>query len=287
MKTLEHLKELAYRSHSGTSFSPERRAETVVNDYSAEVDLDIASIRKQGASDEQVARYLAGYTDKLKAYLQSHSNVMSSMITGPANFPVARNQKRSNWADNHYNHFREWRKKVLSAYDRYEKKAKIAEGGGELGVARKKLESLQANRELEKEANKKIKQALKDMVNIDEYLLGLGVQPHMIEHTMKWGFGSCNTNANIRNTKKRIEELEVKEAKAGNENKEVVFDGGKVILNYEIDRVQIQHDAKPEPAVITSLKSSGFKWSPFYKVWQRQLTRNAIWVTENLLKIKL
>ncbi len=287
MKTLESLRELAYRSHSGTSFSPERRAATVVNDYSAEVDEDIVKIKSQGASDEQVARYLAGYTDKLKAYLHSHSNVMSTMITGPANFPVERNRKRSNWADNHYNHFREWRTKVLKAYDRYEKRAEIAEGGGELGMARKKLESLEANRELEKEANKKIKKALKDMVNIDDYLLGLGVQPHMIEHTMRWGFGSCNTNANIRNAKKRIEELEAKAARADKANKEIPFDGGKVIVNYEIDRVQIQHDAKPEPAVITTLKSSGFKWSPFYKVWQRQLTGNAIYATEYLLKIKL
>lgn len=287
MKTLENLRQLAYRSHSGTSFSPEKRAESVVNDYSAEVDSDIVKIKSQGASDEQVARYLAGYTDKLKSYLHSHSNVMSSMITGPANFPVARNQKRSNWADNHYNHFREWRTKVLNAYERYARKTAIAEGGGELGMARKKLESLEANRELEKEANKKIKQALKDMVNIDDYLLGLGVQPHMLEYTMKWGFGSCNTNANIRNTKKRIEELEAKAAKATNENKEIAFEGGKVLFNYEIDRIQIQHDAKPEPAVISNLKSNGFKWSPFYKAWQRQLTGNAIWATENLLKIKI
>ena len=33
MKTLEHLREQAYRAHSNVSFSPEKRAESIVNDY--------------------------------------------------------------------------------------------------------------------------------------------------------------------------------------------------------------------------------------------------------------
>ena len=285
MKTLENLRELAYRAHSGTSFSPEKRSESIVNDYSEEIDNDVIKITAQGANSEQIERYVNGYKSKLTTYLHSQSNVMSTMITGPANFPVESNRKKSNWADNHYTHFREWRKKVLNAYDRYEKKAKIEEQGGEIEVQKKRLESLLINHELMKEGNKKIKDA-KKMYNIDEYLTNtFNIQPHMIDWTMKFGFGLTNSNATIKRVQERIKELEKKEANATKGNKITEFEGGKVILNYEIDRLQIQHDTKPEQSIINELKSAGFKWSPFYKVWQRQLTNNALYITRNILKI--
>ena len=282
-KILESLRTLAYRAHCGTSFSPERRAETVVNDYSAELKEDIKTITGQGANAEQVERYTNQYKIKLSSYLSSQSNVMSTMITGPANFPTARNEKKRRAADSHYSNFREWRTKVLNAYVRYQKKQINESQGGELGAARLKLASLEANRELEKEANKKIREAKKTGANIDEYLFSLGTQPHMIEHIMRWGFGSCNTNANIRNAKKRVEELEKKEAQKNEGSKELKYDGFVIIQNTEIDRVQIKHDTKPTQEVINLLKSNGFKWSPSQGVWQRQLTNNTIWALKHYI----
>lgn len=70
-------------------------------------------------------------------------------------------------------------------------------------------------------------------------------------------------------------------------NKEFVIIGGTVIFNYEIDRIQIKHDVKPEQEVIDKLKARAFKWSPRYKVWQRQLTANGILAAELVLNIKL
>ncbi len=287
MKTLEHLKETAIRSFGWISQNPEGRGNRTINEYSEELDSDIEKIKSQGANEEQIQRYKNGYESKFKKWLHSQSNTASTFVTGGSNFPVKRQEKLHKWADAHYSNFREWREKVLKAYDKYERKANIINAGGELEIAKKKLEQLQINRELEKEANKKIKQAIKDMVNIDQYLLSLGVQPHMIEWTMKFGFGSCNTNANIRNTKKRIEELEQKQEKKSIGNKEVLFDGGKVIFNYEIDRQQIAHESKPSPEKIAEIKSCGFRWSPFHKVWQRQLSNNAIYSANRFLKIEL
>lgn len=287
MKTLEPLRKLAYAAHNWTSFSPEKRAESVVNDYSEELDMDIAKIKSYGADEAQVERYKSGYIKKISAWLGSQSNCASSMIAGPANFPVERMRKRNAWADNHYNTFRQWREKVLNAYERYERKAKIERAGGELEVAKAKLKGLEAGRELGKAANKRIKEALRDMVNIDEYLLGLGIKPHMLEYTMKFGFGSCNTNANIRNTKKRIAELEAKEQKAEQGNNEIAFTGGVVLLNVEIDRLQILYNEKPDQETIGKLKGRGFRWSPFYKAWQRQLTRNATFDAQNITGVEI
>ena len=71
------------------------------------------------------------------------------------------------------------------------------------------------------------------------------------------------------------------------QNKEFAFDGGMVIYNYEIDRIQIKHDSKPEQIIIDTLKSRGFRWSPHYKVWQRQLTDNAAIITGRILNLNL
>ena len=55
-------------------------------------------------------------------------------------------------------------------------------------------------------------------------------------------------------------------------------------MNYEADRIQIKHDTKPNQDVITLMKKNAFKWSPSNQVWQRQITRNAIYATKQLLK---
>jgi hypothetical protein len=46
--------------------------------------------------------------------------------------------------------------------------------------------------------------------------------------------------------------------------------------NTEENRLQLFFDGKPADDVITSLKQRGFKWSPRFKAWQRQLTPNAL-----------
>lgn len=74
---------------------------------------------------------------------------------------------------------------------------------------------------------------------------------------------------------------------ANKENKEFNFNGGVVILNYEMDRLQIKHDTKPAPEVIQALKKNAFKWSPSQGVWQRQLTRNAAYASNLITGLKL
>lgn len=64
------------------------------------------------------------------------------------------------------------------------------------------------------------------------------------------------------------------DAKPG--NKEVPFEGGTLVWNYGEDRLQILFDRIPEDSRRKELKSSGFRWSPKNKAWQRQLTSNAL-----------
>ncbi len=64
------------------------------------------------------------------------------------------------------------------------------------------------------------------------------------------------------------------------ENRELKFEGGTLVWNYEADRLQILFDSIPDDQKRKELKSYGFKWSPRYQAWQRQLTQNAVYAVK-------
>ena len=66
---------------------------------------------------------------------------------------------------------------------------------------------------------------------------------------------------------------------------EILFDGGRVIKNFSEDRVQIVFDTKPRPDVISNLKHNGFRWSPRFSAWQRQLTDNAFYAVTRVVPV--
>ena len=53
------------------------------------------------------------------------------------------------------------------------------------------------------------------------------------------------------------------------------FEGGEIVRNLDADRLQIIFDDKPNEDTRAALKANGFRWSPRFGAWQRQLTRNA------------
>ena len=64
--------------------------------------------------------------------------------------------------------------------------------------------------------------------------------------------------------------------------RQIVRDGGKVVINQEVNRVQIIFDGKPDPDVRSELKGEGFRWAPSQGAWQRQLTDNALRAVKRL-----
>lgn len=81
----------------------------------------------------------------------------------------------------------------------------------------------------------------------------------------------------IKTTEARIAELDALDARradpAGDDT--TPFDGGEIVRNAELNRLQIVFDHIPDADTRDALKSNGFHWSPKNKAWQRQLTRNA------------
>lgn len=293
IKTLEHLIELAYRAHYWTSFTPDKRAESIVNIYSEELDDDMIEITKLSA--DYAPRYKEKYIQLLSHWLRSKSNCASSMIAGPANFNVQRAEKANRSEENRYNEFRQWRNKIFASFQKQTNRKAIIDAGGELEIAKQKLIDLQFLQEYMKRINKAHAAYVKNPNSIIESELSEDEKDFVI----KWAptvsyynkpfmsFSLTNNNAKIKSAEQRVKILENKEAAKSDENTEFEIPGGKLILNYQADRIQIFNDQKPESSVISSYKSHGLKWSPFNKCWQRQITANAKYSMGLLFKLKL
>jgi hypothetical protein len=280
---LQDFKEKAIRAHNWTSFSPEKRGETMVNQYSAQLAEDLAELKTQGIDSETLTAYEQRYKLLFSAWLNAKSNCISAMITGPARFPIHKAEKANRSEQKHYDIFQQWREKAKKAIVKKTQPEKTY--NSEIERYKQELEGMRKNHELMKAGNIAIKKAHKDKTDISQYLIdNFGIKAHMIEWTMKFGFGLQNNNANMKRVEQRIKELEAKEQNRQDEpEKEFLFNGGKVVMNYEADRIQIKHDVKPTQDVITLMKKNGFKWSPFNKAWQRQITANAIYTTKHLI----
>lgn len=181
-KTHTHY-EAARRAYAWTSHFPERRAETECAYFD-----DTCEKLKSAGKETAITKFETLFLKSLAA----KSRCASSMITGPAKFPVERIKKYNRWEE----------AATKAMYDFVE-----------LVTAPPKAPRTEINYSIQ----------------ANDYIL-----THEI-----WG-----------------------EIKAKN--------------NTEVNRLQLFFNGKPADDVITKLKQHGFKWSPRFMAWQRQLTPNAI-----------
>lgn len=123
----------AYR---GTSFVPERRADEDIAGYLEEVasferslQLPLMNLAQCEFVRERTEWFAAEYAGRLSAVWAARARVMSPMITGPANFPVARNQKRMASEEKRSREFAEFiaaaRRKASRDFASLEKQAEV------------------------------------------------------------------------------------------------------------------------------------------------------------------
>ena len=281
-KRFNEMKSRVERSYHGTSFSPEKRAETFMKDVTST--LERMKEKLGDLFDEE--KILNLYEDIISA----NGRCMSSMITGPANFPVERNRKALNAYDKKWQNLQNYLNKMVKVKEKKEKEARVQEAGGELQVLKNKLASLERSQEMMKQANKILRQKPKNLFTEEkkQKLLEAGFTEKQATEIFKpdcmgtigfAGFSLTNNNAKIKNTRARIEEMEKKQNAT---NKEWSFDQNgikvTVTVDFEIDRIVIRHEDKPSREVIQELKKLGMKWSPRNQGWQRKITNNALWV---------
>ena len=291
-QSLSNLYTLAVRANNGTSFFPEKRAQSIVNDYSNELDSDIKSIKDAGTLysvnadtvNAACTEYRSKYERHLSNYLHSESRVYSPMITGPARFPVARMEKLRGYSQNKYQFFREWRTRALSA---------IIKGFmpkvNTLSVAQHELEKAYRVRDFYNKinyftykfkGNEPKQRELLAVIGVSEadqlIILSTENKPQGVEPKKM-----NEVNNLIESLNKKIKQLQSKPTAEPQQPQTVK--GVEIIHNIELDRLQLKFPDKPTPEIIALLKKNAFKWSPTQKVWQRQLTSNAIYAANHVL----
>ena len=204
----------------------------------------------------------------------------SVMISGGSNFPTRKKERQNAASDRNMKEYDEIQgvlKKIRS----------VGTGGissddpNALAKLQNKLDGLVKTQEKMKAVNAALR--MKDTAKGDEKMKEMGYRDTAIKKLRKpdyfgrIGYPSyelTNNNANIRRIRARIEELEKRQAEAAPEGWE--FDGGKVVINTELNRLQIVLEGRPDEDMKKDLKGHGFRWAPSQGAWQRQLTDNAI-----------
>lgn len=272
---------LAYDAFRNTSFRPDKRAKSYVEGYSQELAEDLELIEKFNGDTE---RYKEGYIRRWTDWMSAKGRCISSMITGPANFPVRRAEKANQSEEKKGREFMDWREKVLAKITRPESTDIVKGTEGALDKMRAKLEKLRKLQAHMKEANKVVKSKklsdeekvheLKEMGETDQSAWTL-LRPDFAGRVGYADYKLTNNGAVIRRVAKELESEITRLSKYADGNKEYKIGEVTVIENVEENRLQLFFEGKPVFAVRKELKSNGYRWSGKNECWQRQLTNNA------------
>ena len=274
---------------------------SATSEYKAAVDDvyrladEVARAHPERAEKAQILadRYARKLADWLNKHYRIETMCPSIMVTGGSNFPVAKKNKQNAARDNHYKALDDvTRIKEQIEHLRYMQettKAGDADAIEQLKAKLEEAETLQAEMKAANAYYRKHK-TLKGYKNFtDEKAAKLDkVIEESWYNAPYMPYQLTNNNAKIKNTKARIAELE--RLKSAAETQETSGEGKyttelfKVVENAEIMRLQLFFDGKPDEETRAVLKKNGFRWSPSNSAWQRQLTENAKYAVERIIK---
>lgn len=300
--------DIAAQAYHATSHFPERAGSLIRSDYAKMLLDDKKSVinsvnqaKLKGADIDSAyiirieswfIEHRKGLKAKFITYLHSHANVASSFICGPANFPVARNQKRSQWADNHYAAIGEFRK--LSKKRILKQLLPFGDGSAiktnDPKAVKKidsKVEALEKQRDFMKLCNKTYrkfyKKGQKPEAGTDKYndcvnaLAEIGLKTDLTPDYMgesipfrTWELS--NLGANIRRLSKRANEVEQTQSTEINDT----FPNGETAIISDDGKIVIEFGYKPDEDTRAVLKRHAFKWSRVRVAWVRKVTANAL-----------
>lgn len=246
---------------------------------------------KGEAIADRYARRLADWYNK-----QFRIELMcpSVMICGAGNFPVGKKQKQNEAQDRHYKLYDEIQK-LPHRIVQLKNGSNIIKAGDADAIEQlqKKLERAEALQAEMKECNAYYRKN-KTLKGYKDYTLEKAQELDEAIKNSLYGvpyahYALTNNNAKIRSTKARIERLESlkKQAESNENNAGDTLQGlpFKVVENGEIMRLQLFFDDKPDAETRTILKNNGFRFSPKNNnAWQRQLTNNARYALERVIK---
>ena len=263
----------ARRAKEMNSFSDYKEGSATA-EYRAMVDKAAAIAEQQKSRvdpmyHEKIDHLLDTYARKLAENMNQgfaiDARVPSVMIAGPANFPVGKKEKQNRARDSN---MEEWRY-IQGLLDKIRSTGMGGISADDPAAIEKLQKKLDGCALLSPDQIEKLKASMASNWRSD---------PRPFE-----SYQLTNNNAEIRRVKARIEQLS---KQAQQEFSGWEFDGGRVEMNREDNRLQVFFDGKPDADTRAELKSNGFRWAPSVGAWQRQLTDNAIRAADRLECIK-
>lgn len=271
---------VAVQAHSGTSMVPEKRGESLRQNYAECMAqffnrvLKLAGEENRAEAIEELERYRQGYRDRYVGTLRRRSRVMSTMIAGPSNFPTRRNAKASDSYENSVNGLVEWSNRVeAKILAHYSGREAIRTGdAGAIEALKKKIVKLEAWQQFMKDANKIIRstkltedEKVEQLLAMDDDLTEATVRkfindkPYASATPGFEGYQLSNNNATIT----RVKEQLVKAERLANQvTTETVIGKVRMVNNCEDDRLELYFPDRTSKEIYAELKGHGFRYTP-------------------------
>ena len=272
---------MAVNACRGISMDPERMGNHICIECSEELDEFLANIPEELRSE-----YEEKYLNKWREWLAALSRCYSVLVTGPARFNSRRHEKMNDYERAARQRLRDWSEKVVKRINRQQRLT----GWQEVERLQSKLDTLTELHDKMKAANKIVRsKKLSEEEQIDG-LVALGLNEkqavEILKPTERWqsvGFPTYQLQNNLAKIKDTQAAIERHKAMAEAEDKEIKFNGGRVVVCNSDERMRFYFDEIPPVEVRNLMKRNAFKWSPKNGAWQRQLTANCKFDTKRIL----
>lgn len=268
-------------------------------EYRAAVDKAAALVeqRKQKVSPfyhdkldgllERYSRRLAAYYND---YYRNEAACPSILISGGSNFPVRKKEKQNSRREtlmHEYNEIQGILDKIKSVgtgpidptdpharemwVDRLQRLQSTLDRGKAMNAHFRKHKTMKGFPDMDDETAAEMDEAIS--------------RAPAFAQTPFPDFELASLRGKIKRAQENLSKLDSLEQHKDDAANTLEFDGGKIFLNMEANRLQILFDEIPSEETRAELKSHGFKWSRKNEAWQRQLTRNAIYDAKHILGI--
>ena len=281
-KSVSELEKMAVNACRMISMDPERMGKHICIECSEELNEFLEQI-----PEELQAEYEAKYLQKWREWLAALSRCYSVLVTGPARFNSRRHERMNEYERAARQRLKDWSEKVVKRINRQQRLT----GWQEVERLQSKLDTLTELQEKMKAVNKIVRNSKLSEIEQHEELEALGLSARTINEVMaepqysflKKGFQTYELSNNLAKIKATQAAIERHKAMAEAEDKEITFNGGRVVVCNSDERMRFYFDEIPSVEVRNLMKRNAFKWSPKNGAWQRQLTANCKFDTKRIL----
>lgn len=289
--------ETARRAKMAYSFSDYVEGSATAH-YRDEVDdcyrIACRAAEKRPKEEERIQRLFDRFVDKLAENINAENRNTAScpsvMISGAGNFPVNKKKKQNARSESLYEEYTYIMQIPDKIRDIGNNTAIYSDDDDAIEQLEEKAEKYRAYLERMKKENAHYRKygTMKGFEGItDERAATLDDEiKHSFYQVPFPAYELTSARQKIKAAEERADKLKKLKAQAETPTEEryPAVEGVEVVENAEAMRIQLIFDGKPSEEIRGILKSHGFRWSPSFGAWQRQLTDNGKRATRKALE---